>query len=404
MEQSAETSDRAAAARDAASRNQAALSAMVAGDLASAEAALLEAVSLDKSSISAWLNLATVRRQRQDVDGAFNAIREVLTIDARNFPALLMSASLLEKEGRAVPAALAYGAALANAPPDERLDAPTLKAVQRGRVVHEAYTRQLNENIRGRIADAEDSCTPVERRRISSFIDMTLRTRRRYGQEPSEYYYPGLPAIEFYERSEFPWLPALEESTAAIGQELLDILRDDAGGFAPYIRYDPHMPLDQWRELNHSPRWSAYHFYDKGELIEDRRRRAPATVAAVAQLPQAEVALRSPTAFYSALAPKTNIPPHTGVANFRLVVHLPLVVPPGCGFRVGGEVWEWHVGEACVFDDTIEHEAWNNSDDPRYILICDVWSPRLSPEERVAIAGGIAATDAFNGTVPPAHV
>ena len=404
MEQPAETFDQAATARDAASRNQAALSAMAAGDLASAETALLEAVRLDKSSMSAWLNLAAVRRQRQDLDGAFNAIREVLTLDARNFPALLMSASMLEKEGRAVPAALAYGAALANAPPDERLDAATLKAVERGRVVHGAYTRQLDDHIRMRIADAEARCSPVERRRISAFIDMTLRTRRRYRQEPSDYYYPGLPAIEFYERSEFPWLSTLEASTADIGQELLDILREDAGGFAPYIHYDSHMPLDQWRELNHSPRWSAYHFYDKGTLIEDRHRRAPATVAAIAQIPQAEVALRSPTALYSALAPKTRIPPHTGVANFRLLVHLPLIVPPGCGFRVGGEVWDWRVGEACVFDDTIEHEAWNESEDPRYVLICDVWSPRLSPEERAAIAGIIAATDAFNGTIPPAHV
>jgi aspartyl/asparaginyl beta-hydroxylase (cupin superfamily) len=404
MEQTTAKFDQPDAARDAAGRHQAALRAMAAGDLASAETALLEAVSLDKSSISAWLNLAAVRRQRQDLDGAFKAIHEVLTLDARNFPALLMSASLLEKEGRAVPAALAYGAALANAPPDERLDAPTLKAVQRGRVVHGAYTRQLDDHIRVRIADAEDRCTPVERRRISAFIDTTLRTRRRFQQEPSEYYYPGLPAIEFYERSEFPWLEEFEAATVAIGQELVDIIRDDQPGFAPYIHYEQHLPLDQWRELNHSPRWSAYHFYEKGRPIEDRCRRAPATIAAVSRLPQAEVALRSPCAMYSALAPKTAIPPHTGVANFRLVVHLPLIVPPGCGFRVGGEVWEWHVGEACVFDDTIEHEAWNNSEDPRYILICDVWSPRLSPEERAAIAGIIAATDAFNGTVPSAHV
>ena len=404
MEQPAETFDQAAAARDAASRNQAALSAMAAGDLGSAEAALLEAVRLDKSSLSAWLNLAAVRRQRQDLDGAFNAIREVLTLDARNFPALLMSASMLEKEGRAVPAALAYGVALANAPPDDRLDAPTLKAVERGRVVHSAYTRQLNEHIRARVADAEDRCSPVERRRVNAFINTTLRTRRRYQQEPSEYYYPGLPAIEFYERSEFPWLEEFEAATAAIGQELVDIVRDDHPGFAPYIHYDQHMPLDQWRELNHSPRWSAYHFYENGRPIEDRCRRAPSTIAAMSRLPQAEVALRSPSAMYSALAPKTQIPPHTGVANFRLVVHLPLIVPPGCGFRVGGEQWEWRVGEGCVFDDTIEHEAWNNSDDPRYILICDVWSPRLSPEERAAIAGIIAATDAFNGTTPSAHV
>ena len=107
---------------------------------------------------------------------------------------------------------------------------------------------------------------------------------------------------------------------------------------------------------------------------------------------------------FSALKPKTRIPPHTGVANFRLVVHLPLVVPPGCGFRVGGETREWRVGEGWVFDDTIEHEAWNDSEEPRHILICDVWSPRLSPEERTAIAAIITATDSFNGTVPAAHI
>jgi aspartate beta-hydroxylase len=403
MEQAAGAIDQATATQ-AASRNQAAMRAMAAGDLASAEAALLEAVTLDKSSISAWLNLAAVRRQRKDLDGAFNAIQQVLTLEPRNFPGLLMSATMLESEGRAVPAALAYGAALANAPPDDRLDAPTLRAVQRGRVVHGAYTRQLNEHIRGRIVDAEGQCTPVERRRIDSFIDTTLRIRKRYRQEPLEYLYPGLPAIEFYERSEFPWLEDFEAATAAIGQELVDIIREDQPGFAPYIHYEPHMPVDQWRGLNHSPRWSAYHFFDKGRPIEDRCRRAPATLEAVSRLPQAEVALRSPCAMYSALAPKTRIPPHTGVANFRLVVHLPLVVPPGCRFRVGGELREWRVGEGWVFDDTIEHEAWNDSEEARYILICDVWSPRLSPEERAAIAGIIAATDAFNGTVPSAHV
>ena len=154
MEQSVGAVDQEAAARDAASRNQAALRAMAAGDLASAEAALLEAVSLDKSSLSAWLNLAAVRRQRQDLDGAFNAIREVLTLDARNFPALLMSATMLEKEGRAVPAALAYGVALANAPPDDRLDAPTLKAVA-------ARTRRPRAPIRASSTSTSGHASPT---------------------------------------------------------------------------------------------------------------------------------------------------------------------------------------------------------------------------------------------------
>jgi len=400
----AESSSAAWAAQQSSAHNQAAIRALASGDLAGAESALLQALGHDRRNVSAWLNLAAVRRQRNDLDAAFAAIQEVLKLEPRNFPALLMSATMLEREGRAVPAALAYGAALASAPPDSRLDTPTLQALKRGRAVHEAYTRQLGDHIRASVFALEDRCTVVERRRLESFIDTTLRIRRRYRQEPTEYYYPGLPAIEFYERSEFPWLEEFETQTTAIGQELADIVRGDATGFTPYIHYGPHMPVDQWGELNNSPRWSAFHFYDKAVPIEERCRRAPTTVAAVSRLPQAMVPLRSPCAMYSALQPKTRIPPHTGVANFRLVVHLPLVIPLGCGFRVGGETREWRAGQAWVFDDTIEHEAWNDSDLPRYVLICDIWSPRLSPEERAAIAGIIAATDKFNGTVPAAHV
>jgi aspartyl/asparaginyl beta-hydroxylase (cupin superfamily) len=164
------------------------------------------------------------------------------------------------------------------------------------------------------------------------------------------------------------------------------------------------MPLDQWRELNHSPRWSAFHFYEKGQPVAERCRRAPATMEVLARLPQAQVPLRSPSALFSVLQPKTRIPPHTGVANFRLVVHLPLIVPPGCGFRVGGETRQWRIGEAWVFDDTIEHEAWNDSEQTRIIFICDVWSPRLTPDERTVIGEIIAATDAFNGTQPTSSV
>ncbi len=133
-------------------------------------------------------------------------------------------------------------------------------------------------------------------------------------------------------------------------------------------------------------------------------RRAPATVAAFSKLPQARVPLRSPSALFSVLQPNTRIPPHTGIANFRLVVHLPLILPQGCGFRVGGETREWRMGEAWVFDDTIEHEAWNDSDETRIILICDIWNPRLSEEERETIGQIIAATDKFNGTEPTAQI
>jgi aspartate beta-hydroxylase len=384
--------------------NQAAMQALGAGDFVTAQALLQRLVAADPSSIPGWLNLAAVRRRLDDVNGAFDALREVMRREPRSFAALLMSATLLEREGSIRAAAAAYGAALSNAPPDNYLDLPTQQAVAHAREVHGRHIRELQDFIRARIGDTQSQCAPVERRRLDSFIDITLRVRKRYQQEPLEYFYPGLPAIEFYEREEFPWLADLEAATLPMQQELATILREDQAGFAPYIHYDDHMPLDQWRELNHSPRWSAFHFYEKGRPVAERCGRAPATMEVLSRLPQAQVPLRSPSALFSVLQPKTRIPPHTGVANFRLVVHLPLIVPSGCGFRVGGETRQWRIGEAWVFDDTIEHEAWNDSEQTRIIFICDVWSPRLSPDERVVIGEVIAATDAFNGTQPTSSV
>jgi aspartate beta-hydroxylase len=389
---------------DAARMNKAAVQAMAAGDMKRAQSVLLDALARDRANVALWLNLAVVRRQLREFEGAFEALREALALDNRNFQALLMQAALLDRLGRLKEAATAYGIALVQAPPDAELDAPTRQALARAREVHGSHVAELGRFVRERAAAAADRCSAAERRRLESFIDTTLRTRRRYRQEPMEYYYPGLPAIEFYEREEFPWLAEFEAATGAISGELGRILVEDEAGFSPYIHYDDHLPLDQWRELNKSPRWSAFHFYDKGREIAERVARAPETMAAIRRLPQAEVDLRSPSAMFSVLEPKTRIPPHTGIANFRLVVHLPLVLPPGCGFRVGGETREWRPGEAWVFDDTIEHEAWNDGDETRIILICDVWSPRLSPDERAAIRSVIAATDAFRGGAPAAHI
>ena len=79
---------------------------------------------------------------------------------------------------------------------------------------------------------------------------------------------------------------------------------------------------------------------------------------------------------------------------------MPLIVPPGCGFRVGGETRVWEEGRAFVFDDTIEHEAWNDSDALRAVLIFDVWNPHLSDGERELLRRYFAAADASRFAIP----
>ena len=123
-----------------------------------------------------------------------------------------------------------------------------------------------------------------------------------------------------------------------------------------------------------------------GEAQADPIARCPKTAAVLEKLPMADQPGFAPTALFSALAPHTRIPPHTGSTNTRLLVHLPLVLPGPAGFRVGNEVREWRIGEAWVFDDTIEHEAWNDSDETRVILIFDIWNPLLSGAERELVS------------------
>ena len=125
--------------------------------------------------------------------------------------------------------------------------------------------------------------------------------------------------------------------------------------------------------------------------------RCPRTAAALEQVPLAHTPNHGPTVNFSLLAPHTQIPPHTGSTNVRLIVHLPLIVPKGCTFRVGNETREWEEGKAWVFDDTIEHEALNPSDQLRVILIVDTWHPDLSESERTAVAAMMAATDSPEG-------
>jgi aspartyl/asparaginyl beta-hydroxylase (cupin superfamily) len=128
--------------------------------------------------------------------------------------------------------------------------------------------------------------------------------------------------------------------------------------------------------------WSVYPLWHDGARLPEHLARCPRTAAVLERMPMCDVPHYAPGAFFSVLQPHTHLPPHTGTTNTRSIVHLPLVIPEGCRFRVGSQTHPWSKGRAWVFDDTIEHEAWNDSDQVRIILIFDVWNPLLSAAER----------------------
>ncbi len=206
----------------------------------------------------------------------------------------------------------------------------------------------------------------------------------RYPQAPQTYFYPDLPYVQFADPAAYTWRPALEAHTGAILEEALALMADQQA-FTPYAKLQQERPQGDVHGLLGNTDWSTWELTDKGAPLPDRIARTPKIHAALDSVPLCRIANRAPTPMLSLLRPHSRIPAHTGMINARFICHLPLVVPAGCGFRVGDETREWKVGELMVFDDSVEHEAWNDSDHDRLVLIFDVWRPEVSEQEQQQI-------------------
>jgi aspartyl/asparaginyl beta-hydroxylase (cupin superfamily) len=272
--------------------------------------------------------------------------------------------------------------------------------VDRARKAVRADDDALAAALEERVAGIRTQHGNASLRRADRCLERLTGRRTRYNPEPTFMYFPEIPAVEFFERGDFPWLDAVEAATDEIRTELTTILVADRAGLEPYIAYPDGVPLDRWRELNKSRRWSAYFLTNQGVDQPSHIARCPRTMRALKGAPLCDVSARAPTVFFSILDASTEIPPHSGVTNTRLTVHLPLIVPDNCGFRVGSETREWVPGKAWVFDDTIEHAAWNRSDTPRAVLIFDIWNPLLTEAERDVVRAATEVVGSYYAATP----
>ena len=361
--------------------------AAAAGDLKRAETLLVEAASAGTADAGLMLKLAAIQRATGQVESALNSVHQALARDPREFTALLMRASLLERLG-AEEAPEAWAHAIAQKPEGE-LPPAIAQAITQGERRVAQWREQRSEHLRTAMRDAEATADEELRGRLERFRNNIVRRTRPYHSEPTHFHYPGLVEREFHPRRLFPWLENLEKATDEIAAEFESVMAAERAELVPYIEYPDHQPLDQWRALNRSRDWTAIHLLQNGDRVEANTRHCPRTLEILSSCDQPQMRFASPNAMFSLLAPQTAIPPHVGVNNARLVCHLPLIVPEGCWFRVGAETRHWHRGEAFVFDDTIEHEAMNPSTELRVVLIFDVWQPELSATERKAIAAAV---------------
>ena len=370
--------------------------ALAGRDPASAIALLDRADALGGVSPRSRMARAAALRAVGDARGALAALDDLLAEQPYHFLALLSKGAVLEQSGAAGAAVDVYRTAVKIAPPAERLPPAAARQLDAARSAVSRTDQALREHLASAVAGLRAEHRGADLARFDEALDIFAGVKKAYVQEPLFFHYPRLPAIPFYDRSHFPWLEELDRATDLVASEMRVAL-DSAGEaeLAPYIQYPRGAPVNQWGELNHSRRWSSYFLWKDGRRQDQACTRCPQTAALLERLPVCRQPGYAPTAMFSALEARTHIPPHTGSTNVRLLAHLPLLLPGPARFRVGNETRKWRMGEAWVFDDTIEHEAWNDADALRVILIFDVWNPLLTEVERELVNALLAARKGF---------
>ncbi|HVR90504.1 MAG TPA: aspartyl/asparaginyl beta-hydroxylase domain-containing protein [Novosphingobium sp.] len=348
-----------------------------------ARARLEQVTRTGRANTQIWLLLASACQAQGDPAGEEAALDSALALDPTLIRGQIMKGDCRVKAGDERGALEFYQCALRWA---ESAELPPVLAAE----VDRARTAVAQYAARGEAEREQTLATrgfpPAARSaRFAESLEILAGRKEIFVQRPTGYYFPGLPAIQFFDTAPFDWVPAVEQATGTIRAELDGLLAGGAAGFRPYLHGDPDRArMDPENRLLDSPDWSALFLCESGVRDEAAIVACPRTWAAVQAPPWPRIA-NSPTVMFSLLRPGARIAPHTGMFNTRLVCHLPLIVPPGCGFRVGNEVREWEEGKLLVFDDSIEHEAWNDSDRDRVVLIFDIWRPDLTKQERAEI-------------------
>jgi aspartate beta-hydroxylase len=355
-------------------------------------ACLSRVIAGGRANAAIWLGVAMTQRALDERAGELAALQQALALEPRNLRALIMAGDFHDRghDGRA--AVSHYDVALkiaAAAPPAD----PALRAeVERARRMSQGYSRAFENHLNGRLA-----LDQPQARRVRQSLDLLLGKSRVYLQEPKHYYFPGLPQIAWAERDLFPWLDRVEAAADAIGAELKQVLEED-GAFSPYVEAEPNRPFDDAHGMRGNPAWSAFYLWKGGVPQPQNLARCPSVMEALEDAPLCRIPGRTPSVLFSLLRPGARIQPHHGFTNARYICHLPLIVPEGCAMRVGAETKPWAEGHACVFDDSVEHEAWNHNPSAlRVVMIFDIWRPEISETERELVSALLQAVDSYGG-------
>lgn len=344
-----------------------------------------------------WVALGQACSKLGDKTNALSAFETALKQSPTHMRALLAKGEILESQNKLRDATSFYKAALKNAPPPgdipEDIRPAFMKAFKLIEEQNDHYERALLSHLPPHTALSQTAP------RFANSLDILLGRSKPYFQQPTRYHFPELPQRPIFDSQEFDWVSKIESQTDAIRNELLVVLRDQQN-LTPYVQAKDSDVILRDNTLVNNPDWSACYLWKNGEIQEEMANKCPTTMQALSQIPMDFLPKQTPSVLFSVLKPGAHIPPHHGMLNTRLICHLPLIVPDGCGFRVGNKHVEWEEGKLLIFDDSIEHEAWNKGTETRVVLLFEIWRPELSQIERDLITKTFTAISEYEDHVP----
>ena len=367
------------------------IGALQRGDFATARDAFDKVTASGSASAQAWLFYAQACEGLDDRERGLAAIDQVLALDSLNPFALLMKGDIFARGGDNRAAVSFYRMGVRQAARLEQLPGDLGERLQRAEAAVAAAEAGFERQLEHVLAARGIKAVPP---RFAEALAIAAGKQPVYLQEPTSFYFPGLPQVPWYPRDTFPWVVELEAAVPQLRAEIEQVLADEQG-LEPYVQDQPDR-ASRGHSLLNDARWSAFHLWKGGERVEENARRCPFIMRLLELLPVPVIKRRSPMALISILRPGTHIPPHHGMLNTRLICHIPLVVPPGCRLRVGGETREVAEGKAMIFDDSFEHEAWNDGDSVRAVLLFEIWRPEISEDEKVALTAMFEAVTGYD--------
>lgn len=356
------------------------------GDAATARVLFEQVAAAGVANPALWLLLAQARIATGAEDLVDAALDRVLTMEPRNLGALILKGDRAADDRAATSF---YQLAVAQAQRPQSADPASAALIREAQAKLARISERFAAHLRATLAAHPAGA------RFDEALALTLGEKQIFFQSPTSFFFPGLPHRQFFPPAEFDWATEMMAATDAIATELHAVL-DAGAGLSPYVRADPTR-ANRGHALLEDPRWSAFHLIENGAPVPDAEARFPRTIEALARVPMPVIAGRSPMALFSVLQPDTHIPPHSGMLNTRLICHLPLIVPADCRLRVGNDVRLVERGKLMIFDDSIEHEAWNQSDSTRVVLLFEIWRPELAADERAALTALFETVGLYGG-------